>query len=109
MPNAIESGLPAWERALYSPALLLQTNRNLLVNRPVSWSSLRLHYNISTIDLHAVQHEASLYCIAVHYMDHFICTPVPPFRSSSYVIKWVDDTHALIIFTTEELGERCTH
>ena len=27
------------------------------------------------------------------------------FRSSTYGIKWVDDTHALIIFATEELGE----
>ena len=31
------------------------------------------------------------------------------FRSSTYGIKWVDDTHALIIFATEELGENCAH
>lgn len=30
------------------------------------------------------------------------------FRSSTYGIKWVDDTHALIIFATEELGENYT-
>jgi hypothetical protein len=28
------------------------------------------------------------------------------YRSESYVIKWVDDTHALVIFSSSELAER---
>lgn len=81
------------------------------LNRPLTLSSLCTLQDDS-VHLHRLvlcctSWNISLVHWCIFLWTSLFCACVLPFRSSTYVIKWVDDTHALIIFTTEELGEGC--